>query len=153
MYRFYVLVALIAAVSAGAHPRSDAALHHEAAPQPYDYAADPQYAAYYNQGYSYESNFIDRVKTSVDSFVQPLLTIDTAILGVALAALIVALNYAGIISFAPIIAFLQNLFGLTTAGKESRMFRVGRLLMGEELDNLSEIVEKAIDNVEKWKDL
>lgn len=122
----------------------------DTAAAPIDYSSQEYYNQYYNnylqQQYRQEPSFLETIKTSIDGFVTPLLTIDNAILAVALAGFIIILDFVGIISFATMIESIQGVF-------DSRSFRVARMVMGDDIDQLADIVHNAIENVEKWKDM
>jgi len=159
MYSACVFAVLLAVASA-ALPRSDPAHHvdnhheHEpATPQHYEYAASQQFPSYYDYGYQPKTSFLDTIKTEISAFINPLLTVDTAILALVLAGLIFLFNWAGIFSINAFITTLSDSFGLTVSARNSRMFKLGKFMLGDDMDRLSEIVGNAIDNVEKWKDM
>jgi len=141
MFRVCVLLALVFTVTAGsiqnykAQHRSDVA--HDA------------YTAY-NYDYYPQDNFVDRVKTSVTGFLDPLLTIDFAILGVIVAGFLIVFNYLGIISLGSILPSIQNALD---GRADSRMYKSARQILGEDIDSLAEVVQMAINNVESWEQL
>ena len=141
MFRLCVLLCVVFAVNAGSLANYNKPQHR----------SDGDHYQTYNYDYAYaQDNFVDRVKTSVTGFLDPLLTIDFAILGVIVAGFLIVFNYLGIISLGSILPSIQSALD----GREkSRMYKSARQLIGDDIDILAEVVQKAVHNAKAWEKL
>ena len=116
------------------------------------YQTHPQYRQPdydYTQVQKNEDSILERVANGVSDYTSSFsFSVDLAILGVALGALVFAATYTGLIDVDTIKPYFESMLGTANG-----MRGFGGPTFNSQIDDLNLVVGKALDSVEKWNNL
>jgi len=110
--------------------------------------ADYSVPDYYTNSYQ-QPTFIERVGSSIGSFLDPLLKADIGLVALLVGGFILALKFFGFINVGTLIPTVESF--LTKAGTVTQS-RSGRKLglLDEKMDRVEAIVRQSLENVKEW---